>query len=461
MDREAVLLINPWIHDFAAYDFWLRPIGLLRLATMLRGWGFDLHLVDCLDRHNPRLLERLKASPLPSKPDGRGKFHKEEIPGPSILKDIPRRYSRYGIPPDIFLDELSSLPKPSIILVTSSMTYWYPGIQETISLTKRVFPDVKIVLGGTYATLMPDHARAHSGVDYVVEGRDFQKLRGIFENFVGRQITPGEDNLSVEDDVTPAYELLRNTSSMVIFSSWGCPFRCSYCASWKISGPFRQRDPVRVVDEIELLWEKHQTRHFVFFDDALLFASERHFQPILREVIARKVKAAFHTPNAIHPRYVDREVAGLMREANFQTVCLGLETTSADTQQRTGAKVSSAEFGRAVEHLAEASFPRREIEVYAMMGLPGQDTEEVRETLRFINDQGCTIRLAVYSPIPGTEEWNRAVAASDLPLASDPLFHNCSIYPVRTKTMTWQVFDDLKALASDLNSSLRIPSPPS
>ena len=455
MAQPAALLINPCIHDSAAYDFWLRPVGLLQLATRLRRWGFEVQFVDCLDRYNPRLLARQKTSTPPSKPDGRGKFHKEEIPKPEILKDIPRRYSRYGLPPDIFLDELSSLPRPSVILVTSSMTYWYPGVQETIGLTKKVFPDVKIVLGGTYATLMPDHALAHSGADYVVEGRDFQKLREIFESVIGLQITPKADFLFVEDDVIPAYDLLRSTSSMVIFSSWGCPFRCSYCASWKISGPFRQRNPHQVVDEIQLLCQKYQTRHFVFFDDALLFAKEKHFQPILREVVARKITAAFHTPNAIHSRYVDDEVAALMKEASFQTICLGQETSSLATQRRTGAKVSNSEFVQALACLERAGFTRREIEVYAMMGLPRQDAEEVRETLRFINDQGCTIRLAAYSPIPGTDEWNRAIAASDLPLESDPLFHNCSIYPMRNKTMTWRVFDELKALATDLNSSLR------
>jgi hypothetical protein len=35
-DTPHILLINPWIHDFAAYDFWSKPIGLLYLASILR-----------------------------------------------------------------------------------------------------------------------------------------------------------------------------------------------------------------------------------------------------------------------------------------------------------------------------------------------------------------------------------------------------------------------------------------
>jgi len=29
---KNILLINPWIYDFAAYDFWMKPLGLLTLA---------------------------------------------------------------------------------------------------------------------------------------------------------------------------------------------------------------------------------------------------------------------------------------------------------------------------------------------------------------------------------------------------------------------------------------------
>ena len=37
-----ILLVNPWIHDFAAYDFWAKPLGLLTLGAAT---GYDaLHL---------------------------------------------------------------------------------------------------------------------------------------------------------------------------------------------------------------------------------------------------------------------------------------------------------------------------------------------------------------------------------------------------------------------------------
>jgi hypothetical protein len=49
-DAPHILLINPWIHDFAAYDVWAKPLGLLTLAAILREHGCRLTYIDCLDR---------------------------------------------------------------------------------------------------------------------------------------------------------------------------------------------------------------------------------------------------------------------------------------------------------------------------------------------------------------------------------------------------------------------------
>jgi hypothetical protein len=33
--EKSILLVNPWIHDFAAYDLWMKPLGLLYLGGIL------------------------------------------------------------------------------------------------------------------------------------------------------------------------------------------------------------------------------------------------------------------------------------------------------------------------------------------------------------------------------------------------------------------------------------------
>ena len=59
-DTPHILLINPWIYDFAAFDFWAKPLGLLSIGGMLRGQGYQISYIDCLDRFHPELRNTLK-----------------------------------------------------------------------------------------------------------------------------------------------------------------------------------------------------------------------------------------------------------------------------------------------------------------------------------------------------------------------------------------------------------------
>src|SRR5215469_3040062 len=72
-----VLLVNPPIYDFTAFDFWLRPYGLLRVAGQLRSFG--LTAFDYLVSRDPDEF-------------GRGRFDRQPISRPAALADIPRRF---------------------------------------------------------------------------------------------------------------------------------------------------------------------------------------------------------------------------------------------------------------------------------------------------------------------------------------------------------------------------------
>ena len=58
--KTSIVLINPWIYDFAAYDLWSKPLGLLSIGSFLRECGFRVHLIDCLDAHHPAAQSDLK-----------------------------------------------------------------------------------------------------------------------------------------------------------------------------------------------------------------------------------------------------------------------------------------------------------------------------------------------------------------------------------------------------------------
>ena len=164
---DSVILINPWIYDFAAYDLWSKPLGLLYIAGYLRSRGVDIDIIDCMDKNDPGMLKDLSVTKPTSRKYGTGKYFREEIEKPLSVKDIPRTYSRYGISPRIFESRLKNIKNPSAIFVTSLMTYWYPGVVDAIATAKKIHPGVPVILGGIYARLCRDHAKRFSGADYV------------------------------------------------------------------------------------------------------------------------------------------------------------------------------------------------------------------------------------------------------------------------------------------------------
>ena len=445
--NASILLINPWIYDFAAFDLWAKPLGILYIAALLRNSGYEIDYIDCLDIHHPQMV---RETGLPKRKQyHQGHFFKEYVDKPPTLAKIPRQYSRYGISEESFRERLEFLSAPKIVLVTSIMTYWYPGPFHVIHLVKERFPESFVVLGGIYATLCSDHARKYSKADYVLPGEGLAKILTVVEERLGvpsRGIPQG----SYPDGLPyPAFDLYPILDYGCILTSLGCPYRCDYCAAWKITRGFSHRDPKRVVDEIELWTRTFEIHDIAFYDDALLVDAENHFMPMAKELLRRGIRCRFHTPNGIHGRELSDEIANLMYEVGFKTVRLGLETSDTIRQKQIGDKITNKEMERAITYLREAGFSREDIGVYILAGLPGQKVSEVKESVRFVRACGVIPKLAEYSPIPQTPLWETASRVSEFDLRREPLFHNNSILPCRWEGFTWE---DLGELKSDLRN---------
>ncbi|MDZ7833218.1 MAG: radical SAM protein [Desulfobacterales bacterium] len=435
-----ILLINPWIHDFAAYDVWAKPFGLLQLAGILRAHGFRVSYLDCLDRFHPR-----EKPADPAARNGRGPYRKERIAKPAGLSDVPRYFSRYGIRPEWFREDLAQTARPDLILVTSLMTYWYTGVAETIAYVRSVFPDVPILLGGIYATLCPDHASQATGADAVFEGGKADQILDIVQTYTGGAAV--SQNFDPHDPDTypwPAFDLQHRIGYIPLLTSLGCPYACDYCAS-KILQPRRMvRTPAHVVEEIRYWHDKCGVKNFVFYDDALLVNSEKHARPLFEQIISAGLDIRFHTPNAVHIREITRETAQLMASAGFATLRLGLETLDFN-ERRMDHKVKKEEFLQAAAYLTEAGFNASQVGAYLLVGLPEQELTAVAEAIRMVRQTGITPILAYYSPIPKTAMWPAAVKAARYDLAADPIYTNNAIFPCQP-AFDWQELSRLKRL---------------
>jgi len=441
-----LLLINPWIFDFTAYDFWSKPLGLLYIASILREQDYKISYVDCMDRYNQEVL-KLQNRESPQKDEfGRGSFYKEEIKRPEILKNIPRRFSRYGITEDIFLKGLEKVPQPQVVLITSIMTYWYPGVFRAIEIIRQIFPGVPTIIGGVYTTLCFEHALKFSGADYIVKSNNLIDLLQILEEFTGNKNNYSKYEKGLDSLPYPAWDLYPDLDYICILSSRGCPFRCNYCASFRINPRLEFRNPIKVAQEIEYWHKRRGVKDFIFYDDALLINLEDNFLIILDELINRKIDIRLHTPNGIHARMINEEIAYKMYQSGVETIRLGFETVDPLVQSETGGKITNFEFKKAVDYLLKAGFKSSQIGAYLLIGIPGQDIQETIDSLQFVVDCGAHPRLAKFSAIPGTRIWDKARTYFKFQKEVDPLFHNDALLPYLSPDITVKTYQQIKSI---------------
>ncbi len=398
------LLINPWIYDFAAHNFWIRPLGLYKIAEWLWERGVEVALVDA--------LSSFKAP---------GKLPRTAVPRPEILKAIPRQYSRYGMNLDDFVRFVRKASPFDAAFVTSSMSYWYPGVEKAVSILKNINPHAVVIVGGIYATLWPDHAKKHCGADLIIEG----PLEKNASSICNRLAIP--KNPIRQRKKWYELKLHDGISYSGIRTAQGCPFNCTYCGSRKISGPFKPRNPDEILSEL-LYLHKIGVRDIAFYDDALLVDFHSRLKPVLDGLEKQAISFTFHTPNGLHARLVDSTVAYYLAKHRFKTIKLSLETTSPARQKATGAKVTTEAVKEAVTNLLKAGIHRESIGIYLLAGLPGQEVKEVEESIKFVKSLGLRPYLSEFSPIPGTPEWHKLVKEGILPENIDPLLTNNTIF---------------------------------
>jgi hypothetical protein len=421
-----VLLVNPPIFDFAAYDFWLKPYGLLRVAGILPD-GADAELFDYLDRLHPAASQGGRVDDW-----GRGSFDSTVVDTPMPLRGMPRRYRRYGIDRDAFRRFLREHGPFDVALIQTVMTYWYPGVREVLQDLHDLAPGARTVLGGVYATLCPAHAR-RLGADLVVEGSRL----GPLWDFLGIKPTGG----------LPRWDLYPRLDVGILKLAIGCPFRCTYCSVPQVEPTFRGYPLERALAELERLVSLG-VGNVAFYDDALLYRPADVLVPFLEAVINRNLSVPFHTPNALNARFITPEIAELMARAGFQTFFLGFESKAYEWQRKTGGKVYGHELERAVAALQAAGANPRGLTAYLIIGHPAGNLQDVEASMRFAHDLGLRVMLSEFSPIPGTPDGEACRSLIDL---DEPLCHNKTFFAA--KRLGYGEVERLKGVCRELNRS--------
>ncbi|MEA5000502.1 MAG: radical SAM protein [Endomicrobiaceae bacterium] len=436
---KKILLVNPPVYDFAAYDLWAKPLGLLYLSSLLKQQNINVMFFDYTDRHSPLLSREEKSNKY-----GCGHYIREEIQKPEVIKNIKRKFYRFGIPSDIAEKAFRQIDTPDIIIINSIMTYWYPGIKEIAAILKSIFPNTPRILGGIYATLCEEHAKSLEDITDIASG-SLSSLNKIFAKYN----IPASINNEFNYFPAPDYSFYNKLEYIAIRMSLGCPFNCTYCAQKYLNNKsYTSKTSDIIADEIYNLTGNGNIKNIAFYDDALLYKPDTGIKPLLKQFIRDHNFFHFHTPNGLHAKFLDLELAELMFNAKFINPRFSLESSDYKEQKNSDSKISNTEFAKSMKYLNAAGYKQGEYTAYLLIGIPGQNISAIKDSIHFVNDLGAKISLSEYTPIPHTKNWDNI----NNTYTEEPLCQNNTYFISQSKE--YDKILDIKKLAKDLNNKL-------
>lgn len=311
---------------------------------------------------------------------------------------------------------IAAEPAPSLICLAvyghqpSASTQQMWGAGETASAIKSRMPHIPIVMVGGHPSALPERTVREEAVDYVVKGEGppqiVELLRGsnpgVIAGLFSKEFLPksGMAQMPLVEDmkkyhgdawsILPMHryrahnwqcfgELDRRQPYASIFTSLGCPYKCSFCC---INAPFdsnryRMRSPDDVVDEIEYLFEEHGVSTFKITDEMFVL-NERHYSAIAGGLIdrnlGRKINMwAYSRVDTVHPDRLE-----LLRLGGVRWLALGIESGSALVRDGAHKKMRTADIVGTVKTIQAAG-----INVIGnfMFGLRDDTIETMEQTL--------------------------------------------------------------------------------
>lgn len=334
------------------------------------------------------------------------------------------------IPDEAYLDRLDAFA-PDLLIHEISTISFAKDMRIIEEARRRRGPGVKIAVCGLHVHAhVPDFLRLHPAADFSLIGEYEQTALELAQRLAAGKPVDDVAGLVYRDRggtprANPRRPLLKDLDalpwparhllpmdayhdtpggipepSVQMWSSRGCPFRCSFCAWPQIvygSRAYRARDPVRVVDEMEHLVRERGFKS-VYFDDDTFNVGRERVLAICREIERRRLAV----PWAIMARadLMDAEVLRALKRAGLHALKYGVESVDEGILDRCGKEMDLAKTEEMIR------LTRRLGILYHLtftFGLPGETRETIRETLGWcIRMDPDTVQFSVSTPFPGS-----------------------------------------------------------
>lgn len=187
-----------------------------------------------------------------------------------------------------------------------------------------------VVIGGPAANLLPEWFRPHCDVLFQGEAEyTWPRFLKEYAEGTASDLYQETEKIHMPDSKPPRIEVAKNKyANGIVQCTRGCPFSCEFCDIIVMYGRKMRFKPVEQVIQECKAWHDRGASHLFFADDNFI-GHRAYAKELLTEIVkwskTLRYPLSFHTQASID-MVRDEELLGLMRDANFITVFIGIET---------------------------------------------------------------------------------------------------------------------------------------
>ncbi len=406
------------------------PIGLAYIAAAIRQAGHRVTLIDATGE----AMDQVK--PMDQRPD-------------ILVQGLSPEQIVARIPPDT-----------DVVAIGCSFSSLWLVSRDILELVHRSRPGVPLIMGGEHPSALPEHVVQTSAADICVIGegdetivellaaieqrRPLHDVAGIVFR-EGEQIirtAPRKRMMKINHLPLPAWDLfpmeeyisrkqnsgLYQGRAMPLLATRGCPYRCTFCSSPSMWGnKYAMRDPVQVVDEMQLYMARYGATDF-HLQDLTAIVNKRWILEFCNELIRRKLDIVWQLPSGTRCEAIDDEVCAKLAATGCKNLTFAPESGSEKIRQAVRKQVNME---RMMASIRAALRHKLGLDCFIVIGVPQETTETLRETLRFVRRLAWIgvqdVGISMFVPYPGSTLFKELTDAGRITM-DDGYFLTCMDY---------------------------------
>ena len=287
-------------------------------------------------------------------------------------------------------------------------------------------PHIKTLMIGGHVSALPEKTLNESSVDFVCQGEgpntlqallelndlensnQLNKVPGLWYRKNGKPVFTQPSAIIPENELTMtlngvAWDMLpmdayrahnwhcfdhinERTPYATIYTSLGCPFKCTFCC---INAPFgkpsiRYWDPDFVITELDILANKYGVKNIKIADEMFVL-QEDHVIRLCDLIIERGYDFnfwAYARVDTVKDKFLEK-----LKKAGFNWLCLGIESKSKHV--RDGAQKGHYNEQDIMEVVRKIQSSGIYIIANYMFGLPDDNHQSMMETLALSKELNC------------------------------------------------------------------------